>query len=185
MHAIGAGTGEKPMVWVESAGGPLIVLPEQALPGWSGFAGDYARVCEIDFVGVIPLGDHGEALVLADEPAATTYVPAWRAFVQWLYAEPDTDVLACVPPALADASWDAGPVFTVSGPLILFDAASPGPDVTVDGTDLSDGEPTADDTTCDGIRIDLAAGRYQVEWADVEPDEASCFRLHRLAPVTQ
>ncbi|MFD9409780.1 Imm21 family immunity protein [Streptomyces sp. NPDC059989] len=56
-------------MWLETEGGPFIVVPRAALPHWSGPEGDYDRACEvIDFVGVLELPDGAEALALGDEP---------------------------------------------------------------------------------------------------------------------
>ncbi|MGW1208054.1 Imm21 family immunity protein [Streptomyces sp. NPDC002499] len=72
-------------VWVESMGGPLIVIPVSALAAWRGCtetgvmagdasaADDYDRACAVDdLAGVITVGENGaQALVLADEPATS------------------------------------------------------------------------------------------------------------------
>jgi len=84
------------LTWIESNGGPLLVLPCSLLSAWrgtddpspgekveatfrwnpAGVATDYDRACDVsDFAGVIPVGS-GEALVLADEPLPTTWLPA-------------------------------------------------------------------------------------------------------------
>ncbi|MFI0454473.1 Imm21 family immunity protein [Actinomadura sp. 6N118] len=172
------------MIWVESAGGPLVVIEESALAGWSGFDGDYERACAVDFVDVIASGDGVKALVVGDEPAGTTYVPELRTFIQWLYAEPDTDVVASVEGAVAAASWKVGPSFDVAGALVLFDSAVPGREVFVEGVERPDLEPRTYDRSENGLRVAIMPGRYQVESADIRPDEETCFRLHRLAPVS-
>ncbi|MFG3182139.1 Imm21 family immunity protein [Streptomyces nigra] len=80
-------------VWVESMGGPLIVIPASVVAAWRGctesgvMAGgatvpdDYDRACEVDdLAGVITVGENGaQALVLAGEPATSCYLPERRA----------------------------------------------------------------------------------------------------------
>lgn len=47
---------------------------------------DYDRACAVDdLAGVIPIDENGaQALVLADEPATSCYLPQHRAFLRWL-----------------------------------------------------------------------------------------------------
>ncbi len=103
-------------VWVESLGGPLIVVPVSALASWGGctesglMAGDattpddYDRACAVDeLAGVISLDEIGaQALVLADEPATSCYLPQHRAFLRWLAADSEAGLRAAADTALAD-----------------------------------------------------------------------------------
>ncbi|MFD9432040.1 Imm21 family immunity protein [Streptomyces sp. NPDC060002] len=64
-----------PLTWLETEGGPLIVVPRTALPLWPGTEGDYDRACEMmGFVGALALPDGAEALVLGDEPLSGSVV---------------------------------------------------------------------------------------------------------------
>jgi hypothetical protein len=50
------------LTWLDTEGGPFIVVPRTTLPHWSGTEGDYDRACEVtDFVGVAdqPAGQRG------------------------------------------------------------------------------------------------------------------------------
>lgn len=144
--------------WVESGGGPLIAVPEEVLPFWSGADGDdlssdYDRACDVEgLVGLVPVGD-SRALVLGDEPASTSYLPEHGVFVRWSAAESEDELLAVVPAALAAAVWDPEVRWHVPGPVVLFDAAWPG---------------TASERT-DHLRVALEPGRYGVRAAHVEP----------------
>ncbi|WP_433417589.1 Imm21 family immunity protein [Microtetraspora malaysiensis] len=71
--------------WVETAGGPLIVVPKSELDHWAGVDhndgpvetwGDYGRACAAEgYIGLVTVGAQ-QALVLGDEPAMTTgHVP--------------------------------------------------------------------------------------------------------------
>jgi hypothetical protein len=71
----------KPLKWIESTGGPLLLLERALLPYWHGSFGnttaatDYDRACEIaDYVGAIEVGS-GIGVVLGEEPFSTTW---WR-----------------------------------------------------------------------------------------------------------
>jgi len=80
---------------IESAGGPLLLLPEAALPAWTGVAGaDYARACAVTGrLGTLTVGrDHAQ--VIGDEPTSTALYPARSAdsLVITLLFEPERDI---------------------------------------------------------------------------------------------
>lgn len=125
----------EPLLWVESDGGPLVVLPESALASWRadteatgtdefGGSGDYDRACQVDdYVGTLHVGD-AEALVLADSPEPTAFLPDRMLFVRWSGAGSESDILAALEPSLALAEWQSPVRWTVpTGPVVLFDAA--------------------------------------------------------------
>ncbi|MEU0784540.1 immunity 21 family protein [Streptomyces sp. NPDC006173] len=155
--------------WVESGGGPLIAIPEAVLPFWSGADGDemssdYDRACDVEgFIGLVPVGD-SRALVLGDEPASTAYLPEHGIFVRWSAAESEDELLAVVPAALATAVWDPEVQWNVPGPVVLFDAAWPG--------------PVSERT--DHLKVALAPGRYGVRAARVEPGPETWVGLVQL-----
>jgi hypothetical protein len=160
--------------WVESGGGPLIAVPETVLPFWAGADSeeldtDYDRACEVDgYVGLLPVGDSA-ALVLADEPASTSYLPEHTAFVRWSAAGSEHELLAQVPAALETAVWDHEIRWNVPGPVVLFDSAWPG------------GEADHQEH----LRIPLAAGSYAVRATYAQPGPETWFglvQLRRLAP---
>ncbi|MFD7710505.1 immunity 21 family protein [Streptomyces sp. NPDC059785] len=155
--------------WVESGGGPLIVVPEVVLPFWAGADGDdmssdYDRACDVDgFIGLVPVGDT-RALVLGDEPASTTYLPEHGTFVRWCAADSEGELLAGVPAALESAAWGAEVRWDVPGPVVLFDAAWPG--------------RTSQRT--DHLTVELEPGRYAVRAAYVEPGPETWVGLVQL-----
>ncbi|MGW0762139.1 immunity 21 family protein [Streptomyces sp. NPDC002814] len=158
--------------WVESGGGPLIAVPETVLPFWAGADGDetasdYDRACEVDgFVGLLPVGDSA-ALVLGDEPALTTFLPAHDTFVRWCAADSEDELLAHVPEALATAVWADEVRWHVPGPVLLFDSAWPGGDCERAGH----------------LRIDLDPGPYAVRVAQVQPGPETWLGLVQLRPL--
>jgi hypothetical protein len=155
--------------WVESGGGPLIAVPETVLPFWAGADGDetvsdYDRACEVDGrVGLLPVGDSA-ALVLGDEPASTSYLPDHRAFVRWVAADSEDELLAGVAEALATAVWEAEVHWTVPGTVVLFDAAWPGNDCV----------------RTDHLKVTLEPGRYAVRAAQVQPGAETWLGLVQL-----
>ncbi|MFI9104331.1 Imm21 family immunity protein [Streptomyces fildesensis] len=154
------------LTWLETEGGPFVVVPRAALPHWSGTEGDYDRACEVmDFVGVLALPDGAEALVLGDEPLSTAYVPDYRVLVRWCYAERGEGVADIIRAGLPAAEWEEGPVLSTTGELVMFDAAYFGTEVG---------------TLADSAALELGAGRYRVDSASIEPDHLTSFRVHRF-----
>ncbi|MFD9061817.1 Imm21 family immunity protein [Kitasatospora purpeofusca] len=130
-------------VWVESLGGPLIVVPESALQYWGGSTGDgmiagdggrpddYDRACGVEGPAeAIGLRGHDSAcaLVLGDEPATTCFLPGPRAFVRWLAAESDAELIAAAEASLSDPEtpWEDCGLWATDGPAVLMDAAEAG-----------------------------------------------------------
>ncbi|MFB9352720.1 immunity 21 family protein [Streptomyces heliomycini] len=157
--------------WVESGGGPLVAVPEAVLPFWTGADGeetasDYDRACEVDgLLGLLPVGD-ATALVLGDEPAATAFLPEHGTLVRWIAGDSEAELLASVPAALHTARWQPEVHWKVPGTVVLFDAAWPGTGST--GTDQ--------------VSLTLAAGRYAVRAARVQPGPETWLVLVQLRP---
>ncbi|MEU8220436.1 Imm21 family immunity protein [Micromonospora taraxaci] len=162
--------------WVDSGGGPLVVVPAAVLSEWRGASvddtdtwNDYERACRIDgWVGVVDVGGD-EALVLADEPASTTYLPDRRIFVRWLCAVSEAEVVRLVPRAVENADWEDAGTWTTSGPAELFDSGYTG-----DGLEH---------TT--HLTVDLARGTYLIRTAFVQPDKRTALMLVHLVEQTQ
>jgi hypothetical protein len=172
--------------WIESNVGPLLLVPEALLPAWSGTdvpagrtvdatfrwqgsgpATDYDRACDVrDYVAVIPVGA-GRALVLADEPLPTKWLPAADGglLARWIYGESEAAADRALTAVPGDLAWKSCGAFDVhASPLRLIDSADTGRDLTL---------PSA--------RIALPPGRYDVEWARFEPDPETAFLLVRLS----
>ena len=152
--------------WLESLGGPFVVVPTDRLSHWTGSNddepdSDYAAACAVHaYLGVIarPAAD---VLVLGDEPMPTRsiVIDGVHGFARWQWAETD-DVaarvlgglrLSSLPPAEEKLQW------TVSGGVSLLDAVYAG--------------------TAAPARIDvpLAPGTYLVTAHRIEPDDQTCF----------
>ncbi|WBP92064.1 Imm21 family immunity protein [Kitasatospora cathayae] len=158
------------LTWLETEGGPFIVVPRDALSHWSGTEGDYDRACEVvELVGVLALPGDVEALVLGDEPLSTAYLPEHRVLVRWCYAESEEGVADIVLAGLPTAEWEEGPVLKTTGELVMFDAAYFGTEVG---------------TLTDSTVLELGAGSYRVDSASIEPDRLTSFRVHRFVELT-
>ncbi|MGW1773731.1 immunity 21 family protein [Streptomyces sp. NPDC002104] len=155
--------------WVESGGGPLIVVPEVVLSSWSGADGDasetdYDRACGVDgYAGLVAVGQV-EALVLGDDPASTSFLPERGLFVRWCAAASEEELLGSIDVALAEAVWEPEQMWDVPGAGVLFDAAWPGGELEPDNH----------------LRVELEPGRYSVRAAYVEPNPETWLCLVQL-----
>ncbi|MGW6940436.1 Imm21 family immunity protein [Streptomyces xanthophaeus] len=154
------------LTWLDTEGGPFVLVPQAALVHWTGTEGDYDRACQVmDLLGVLELPDGAEALVLGGEPSTTAYLAEHRVLVRWDYAETEEGVADVIVAGLPAAEWEEGPVLGTVGELVLFDAAYFGTEVG---------------TLTDGAVLDLRAGSYRVDSASIEPDPLTSFRVHRF-----
>jgi len=173
------------MEWIESQGGPLIVLEESLLPFWEGAdppssrravraesrvsgrdsATDYDRACDVRrAMGLIEVGP-GFGLVIGGEPLPTTWLANDEGgmLVRWRYGAEDS-VLQRMS-EVTRAEFDEHALHhTVGGAVVLFDAAFPGHEILT---------PM--------LRIDLRPGDYEVRIAEWAPDDQTSLVLHRIA----
>jgi hypothetical protein len=161
--------------WVNSLGGPLILIPESACPLWGGaprdypeHEGDYGRACAVDgYTGLIDVGS-AKALVLGDMPARTTFAPEHNVLVREIASDDDIDPSAMVARLLPEIEWEPGPSWEITEPVILFDSACHYQYVI--------------DANEDRLHLDLTPGRYDVQAAYIEiPDEAYLILVRLLA----
>jgi Immunity protein 21 len=159
--------------WVQSGGGPLVVLPQSHLASWGGSnrprpADDYGRACGVPgYQGVLAAGA-AEALVLGDVPLLTApcRLDGVRYLLRWLYAPGEAELLAAFRAAAPSlAAVEVSAFRHPGGRAMLFDAAMPGRS-RVRG----------------GVAFRLAAGRYDVVASVWEMDEVG-FVSHALRPV--
>jgi hypothetical protein len=176
------------LTWIESSGGPLLLLSSEHLADWEGVdsssnghivqatfrwndpsvaATDYDRACDVeDYIAVIPVAN-GTGLVLNQEPMPTAWWPhddqIGGLLIRWLQGDPETDVLELLA-HLPNLGWESGHItFTVgSSSLYLFDAASPGNELD------------------EHLTIALRAGAYRITTALYEPDNRTSLILHRF-----
>ncbi|QFG24389.1 Imm21 family immunity protein [Actinomadura sp. WMMB 499] len=159
--------------WVESGGGPLVVVPGSRLVHWGGAedcegpeeTGDYGLACAVEgYIGLVPVGG-GQGLVLGDEPAMTTWLPDERCFLRWSAADSEAGLVDAARRALrSDVEWDERLTWDVDGPVVLFDSAWPG------------AEPG------NQVGIDLEPGTYDVRSVYREDDRNWMILVH-LQPV--
>ncbi|MEV5781235.1 immunity 21 family protein [Streptomyces sp. NPDC052287] len=177
-------------LWVESMGGPLIAVPVSALAAWHGctesgvMAGDasspddYDRACAVDdLAGVIAVGESGaQALVLADEPATSCYLPEHRAFLRWLGADSEAGLRAAAGAVISDpvTEWEECGMWSSDGPAVLMDSAEAGSALDMDYP--GGGMPTH-------AWVSLPAGRWRVRATHTKADEENSVGLVQILPL--
>ncbi|MBO8194297.1 hypothetical protein ITI46_21920 [Streptomyces oryzae] len=178
-------------VWVDATGGPLVVVPVSALAVWSGctesgvMAGDatapddYDRACAVDgLAGAAAVGNGGaQALVLADEPASSCYLPEHRAFLRRLAADSADGLTAAAQTVLADPAteWEECGSWVSDGPGVLMDSAE-------SGAGLDAGYPARDGMPAHAL-VPLPAGRWRVRATHTRADEVNWVGLVRILPL--
>lgn len=158
------------MKWIESTGGPFILLSDALSTQWRGCEGDYERACAIaDWLGVLKVGTR-EALVVNDEPMPTAkFIGAnYCLLVRWSCASDEQTVLR----HLEHAGHLAFPVPSVvvdfgSRFVVLFDSSESGSDV---GSEES-------------LRLELPSARCALNTLDWRPDRDTRLILHSFSPV--
>ncbi|MFH9740992.1 Imm21 family immunity protein [Streptomyces roseolus] len=180
-----------PLIWVESMGGPLIVIPVSMVDEWHGCTGegqvigdgdvrdDYDRACEVDgLAGVVTVGGGApRGLVLADMPATTCYLAEQRVFVRWLGADSDADLVAAARTVLADPAteWEACGVWETDGPAVLMDSVTAGADLDV--------EYPGSGALPDQAPVSIPPGRWSVRAVHASADEHTSVGLVQLLPA--
>lgn len=123
--------------WINSRGGPLVLMDSMLVGQWRGTAGysgldpltsDYQRACAIKgFIGKVDVGS-GEAAIMGDEPAQSALVSLSDGdfvVVRWICANGENEILLSLESALRSTDWeDSGltVTFTTGNPT-LFDSA--------------------------------------------------------------
>lgn len=185
------------MEWLESATGPLILLPEPLLPYWDGAdepsggrvvfappataedadadrpATDYDRACGVrDLAALLDVGP-GVGLVLGNQPYPATCleVDGQRGVLiaRWVYGASDAEVDEHLA-RLPDEVFERGDLAlnVPESPLILFDASISGRSIDAD---------------TERIVLELPAGQYRLRTTALEPDEETSLVLHWLGYV--
>ncbi|MGW0777609.1 Imm21 family immunity protein [Streptomyces sp. NPDC002835] len=156
--------------WVESEGGPMIVVEEFLRRLWGGYTNsDYENACEVEgYAGLVALAESsalGSAVAINDIPAPTAFMEEFRVLVQWISSSSDARLVEVVRGGIESVeTWADGPVVQVNGPLAVFDAALPGTEARADELLLVEIEPAV----------------YRLRTADIESDTGTCARVHKF-----
>lgn len=169
-----------PHSWVHSAGGPFLVAPESELGHWGGVEdmdgpmqtwGDYGRACAVQgYIGLVAVGSQ-QALVLGDQPARTTYLPAERVFLRGAHTGSDEEIATMARRVLPEIVWDADEDlrWDVREAVVLFDSAWA-------GTEIEPGNHLRIELEPGGYRVRAASCRFPDNWlilVQLQPEVAT------------
>lgn len=127
------------MKWIESLGGPLVLVLKSLVGAWGGAdsehpmeGDDYGRACAIKgYLGEIPIAT-GFGLVLWGSPDRTTILEtgAGWALLRWQCADSEVEMLKCVHENIGNAEVLEQLQHTVSEETYeLFDSVYPGNEI--------------------------------------------------------
>lgn len=197
------GRSESGLAWMNSEGGPLLLVPGECFSSWGGIcpptdgrqieatfrwdgadspACDYDRACDVDgYLALLEIGA-GQGLVLGDMPMTTRWQP--RVFSDSESAGMGGILIRCLyansdadvmaaVEHVPEAAWVDDGITLVVGQAPLY---------------LMDSATPADELGKfdklgiheDHLKIHLPAGRYAVATAIIEPDPHTSLVLHRL-----
>ncbi|WP_429417655.1 Imm21 family immunity protein [Nocardia sp. GAS34] len=151
--------------WIETTGGPQILIPQSARSAWRGVPeafdpdhrdtwGDYGLACSVStYIGIV---EHSgvEVLVLGDMAAPTTYIQDMRMLVRWYGADSEKELLAAANRSASNRQLDEQLTWNVAGPVEFFNSALDGATVSVNSR----------------LSISLDRGRYRVSAAYFDDD---------------
>ncbi|GGV97262.1 hypothetical protein GCM10015535_68320 [Streptomyces gelaticus] len=130
-----------------------------------------------DLADAIPVGENGaQALVLADEPATSCYLPEHQAFLRWLAADSEAGLSAAADTVLADPAtvWEECGTWVSDGPAVLMDSAEAGSEL---GIEYPGGGMPAQ------ASVPLPAGRWKVRATHTKVDVENWVGLVQLLPT--
>ncbi len=152
--------------WVESTGGPLVLVPRRHASKWRGIeTDDYIDACAVDsYLGVVSR-PWGEAVVLGDEALRTTAITrgADVLLVRWMYA-PSSDALT-----EAARGFRAPSRLAVEYARISF---LDEPYLIIDSAAVGDGAP--------GLNLRVPAGLREVNTYVVKDVRDIAFVVHQI-----
>lgn len=119
--------------WIDSAGGPLVMMPRSKTSSWKGVQGDhYDEACQIainDYAGVLTR-DWGDILVFDGEPLPTTHLlrSDGLAIVRWVAANTEAELLDLATRWDTDAQPETErmSIRLLDEPYVIFDSGQRG-----------------------------------------------------------
>jgi len=157
--------------WLETDGGPFLLVPVSVLPSWTGYEGDYDLVIDATESGqlecyVIP---GRNVAILGDEPLRTTILESRSLIVQWIYSNSEDDILDNSSSIDLDSIvWREGPMLNSDGSFVLIDSATPGVEAEEENIFV----------------FEFKTGKVRVDSAEVPLAPHCAAKLHRLVPIT-
>lgn len=163
------------MRWIESDGGPIIIMEKRLCAKWGGidessdrsFSSDYERACSLpDYTGILTISG-GQALVLGDEPHRTSIVKNIEnqtAILRWCWAPSEQAVIKAVENIEINfiKKIDTVKLNFDSKEIIMFDSSYHGSSFSNE------------------IEFLLKPGQYKVHTEIFEPNDETRLQVHRF-----
>lgn len=163
----------KPLKWISSTGGPLIIMGKESSTVWLGDAigsqeetkTHYQLACDIEGLWGLLKVEGNTAIVLADEPSLTTWIPdkdnLGGIIVRWIYADSEEEVLKHLT-SIPKSAWNnEGEINIDSEELYVFDSV----------------EPLQEAMEENVLSVSLKKGIYELFTQEFKPDENTHLRL--------
>jgi Immunity protein 21 len=162
--------------WIDSTGGPLVLMSKSTLRTWHGVFGssavsgsrsDYERACAVDdYVGLI-FSNEAPVIVLNQEPLLTTWYSKGsfeEIIVRCVWANNLQDAEAAFSGFDSLTAWERSKIVVdfPTDELVLFDSSESGHDLD------------------DKLEVKLEPGRYTIETLFFDANSATRLLLHRL-----
>lgn len=169
----------KELNWINSFGGPLILLDQKGLISWEGSSEkndttDYERACLIeDYLGLVEVAD-SFGLVLGDEPSQTTWQPISQTqgiIIRWVWADNEAQIENSLENIISSDKWEDTNIeieFQTDS-LFLFDSAL--------NCKLNE---HLDNSLDNSLEIKLDSGNYSLKNLFYKPDESLNLLVHKL-----
>lgn len=181
--------------WIDSAGGPLILISDKSFGLWSGILNrsaylknieedsddfldpeeaDYGRACLIEgYLGLVKV-DNEDALILGGEPMLTTFFFASGkpVLARWFYGEDELFVENTLLNIDSDAikNWEFATMFDINtDKQFLFDSAC--------------SKTMLDENQWECLEINIKPGQYKVSTSVFEPDISTKLILHKFEMI--
>lgn len=163
------------MYWIESSGGPLILIEKIYLKEWGGvdcssdsnYSSDYDRACDTDEYAEVISIPSGQAVVFGDEPNRTTVVTksgSEAIIIRWRWAPNEAEILKYLG-EMEQSDFDLVKALHLrlrGEEVVVFDSSFKGAEASK------------------FLNIRLRSGEFVLETAMFEPDNETCLLLHRL-----
>jgi hypothetical protein len=164
------------MKWIESTGGPLLILEKVVLSNWGSNnpngngQTDYDRACSVEeYIGVINVG-YGKTLVLGDVPARTSWFQSkddkGGLIIRWIYGRSEKQVEEYIENQLPD--WNCYvneniQIKIIKGDMLIWDSAF-----------------VYTDKCAEKIEFNIVPGNYRILSGIYEPDIDTKLHIHKM-----
>jgi hypothetical protein len=165
------------MRWIETLGGPFILMEERLAIGWGGhrrstfpgYESDYEMASRVKgWAALLPVGDGCGIVMWGDALRATLFQSSWGSpvIVRWEYAETEEDVIKHLRNLQVDVfeQGDIEHLVTKTERMMLFDSVH------------------TMDTIEDSIGFTLNPGRHTLRTVEWHPDASTSLVIHSMDP---